>query len=53
MFPQFVDSFGDQFSAVLINLVGSILTALFNGIIGAFINAFIVPFFEGIAGGMA
>lgn len=53
MFPQFVDSPGDQFGAVLINLFGSILSGFFNGVIAAFIDAFIVPFFQNLAGGMA
>ena len=46
MFPPFIDSFGAQVNAVLINSVfGGFLTALF----GAFVNAFITPLFKGIA----
>jgi hypothetical protein len=45
MFPPFIDSFGDQFSAVMINAVGAIMTAIF----GAFVSGFLTPLFKSIA----
>jgi len=50
MFPPFIDSFGAQFNAVMINSFGTIFTGFFGGIIAAFISAFVTPFFKGIAG---
>lgn len=45
MFPPFIDSFGDQFSAVMINSFGAIFSAIF----GAFVNAFLTPLLSSIA----
>lgn len=42
MFPPFIDSFGDQFSAVLVNSIGSIINAVF----GAFVSGFLTPLFK-------
>ncbi|HWL93356.1 MAG TPA: hypothetical protein VNT79_07460 [Phycisphaerae bacterium] len=49
MFPTFVQSFGDQFFAVLINLVGTIGGAIFTSIIGALSSQILTPLFQGIA----
>ncbi len=52
MFPPFVDSFGNQFTAVLINMIGSVLGGFLNAIFGSFVTIFITPFFENIASGV-
>lgn len=50
MFPPFIDSFGDQFSAVIINAIGTIFAGFFGGITNAFINGFLTPLFKSFAG---
>ncbi|MEK6643509.1 MAG: hypothetical protein AABZ08_06335 [Planctomycetota bacterium] len=52
MFPPFVDSFGDQASAVFINAIGTIFGGFFTAIIGAFVNAFLSPLFKSLAAGV-
>ena len=49
MFPPFVQSFGDQFDAVLINLVGTILGGLATSLFNAVSTGFLVPLFKGIS----
>jgi hypothetical protein len=49
MFPPFIDSFGDQFSAVMINAVGTMFSGFIGGIINAFVNGFLTPFFRSLA----
>ncbi len=49
MFPPVVDSFGNQLTAVMINLVGTVLGAVFTTIVGAFTNNIIAPLFKSIA----
>ena len=51
MFPPFVQSFGDQFFAVMINMVGSIFTAMFTTLFSAISTTLIVPFLEGLGQG--
>jgi hypothetical protein len=51
MFPPFVSSFGDQFTAVLINMVGSILIGVFNTLFSAVSTTLIVPFLQSLAPG--
>lgn len=48
MFPPFVQSFGDQFFAVLINMIGSVLAGVFNTLFSAISTTLIVPFLQGI-----
>ncbi len=50
MFPPFVDGFGDQFSAVMINAFGTVFAGFFGGIINAFVNGFLTPLFKSFAG---
>jgi hypothetical protein len=47
--PPFVDSFGDQFGAVMINLIGTILGGLFSSLFSALSSTIFVPLFRGIA----
>jgi len=49
MFPPFVDSFGAQFNAVLINMFGTVTATLVGSILSAFVTSFITPFFKSIA----
>lgn len=49
MFPVFIDSFGEQFDAVLINSFGSVLVAFMNAITVAFVNAVISPLLKSFA----
>ncbi|MCK6456363.1 MAG: hypothetical protein L6Q92_07515 [Phycisphaerae bacterium] len=49
MFPPFIDSFGDQLSAVLINTFGTILAGIFGGVINAFVTGFLTPLFRSVA----
>lgn len=51
MFPPFIDSFGNQFTAVMINMMGTVFGGFFTAVIGAFVNAFLTPLFKGIAAG--
>lgn len=49
MFPPFIDSFGDQFSAVLVNAFGSIAVSFISAIIGSFVTGFVTPLFKSLA----
>lgn len=49
MFPPFIDSFGNQFSAVVINAFGTILAGVFNSLFSAFTTSFITPLWKAIA----
>ncbi len=49
MFPPFVQSFGDQFFAVIINLIGSITGAFFTNIINALGSTVFIPLLQGLA----
>ncbi len=51
MFPPFVNSFGDQFTAVLINLVGTVSAGLFVSIFNAVIGTVVTPLLESFATG--
>lgn len=44
MFPPFVSSFGDQFFAVVINAVGTILSTVLGGVLSASFSAFVTNF---------
>lgn len=48
MFPPFIDSFGNQFTAVMINAVGSIMVSMFGGLITAFTTGILGPWFKSI-----
>lgn len=48
MFPAFVQSFGDQFFAIVLNLIGSVGTALFSSVFSAVSSTVLVPLFEAI-----
>lgn len=52
MFPTFVNSFSDQFSAVLINLVGTIFGSMFTIVFGSFTTNVLGPLFKSIAAAM-
>jgi hypothetical protein len=49
MFPPFIDSFGDQFGAVMINALGTIFSGFISGIINAFVSGFLIPIFQTLA----
>ncbi|MBX3397072.1 MAG: hypothetical protein KF841_17095 [Phycisphaerae bacterium] len=49
MFPPFIDSFGNQLTAVLINVVGTVLGGVLTGVFNAFSTGFLAPFFKSIA----
>lgn len=49
MFPSFITSFQDQFIAVLINLVGTVLGAAFNAVFNSFVTYVLTPLFEQFA----
>lgn len=49
MFPPFVDSFGAQFNAVLINMFGTIFAGLIGSVLSAFVTSFVTPLFKSIA----
>lgn len=48
MFPPFIDSFGNQFTAVMINSVGSIMVAMFSGFMTAFTTGILGPLFKSL-----
>ncbi|HKQ46578.1 MAG TPA: hypothetical protein VJZ71_00745 [Phycisphaerae bacterium] len=48
--PPFVDSFGDQFTAVIINTIGTILSGVFVSLFGSFVTNVISPFLESLFG---
>lgn len=52
MFPPFIDSFGEQFSAVIINAIGTIFSGVAVGLMNAFITGFLTPVFKTIAGAL-
>jgi len=49
MFPSFVSSFGDQLTAVVINLIGTITGSFFNGFVSALVSTFVTPLLNNIA----
>ncbi len=49
MFPPFVNSFGDQFFAVMINLIGTVSASFFSAIVGAFATNILGPFLQSLA----
>ncbi|MBK8267282.1 MAG: hypothetical protein IPK83_02850 [Planctomycetes bacterium] len=49
MFPPFIDSFGNQFTAVIINVVGTVLGGVITGVFNAFSTGFLAPLFKSIA----
>ncbi len=51
MFPPFVSSFGDQFFAVMINMVGAVFTGIFNTLFSAITTTLIVPFLNSLGQG--
>lgn len=48
MYPPFVQSFGDQFFAAMINMIGSVFTGIFNTLFSAISTTLIVPFLQSI-----
>ena len=46
--PPFVDSFGDQFTAVIINTIGTIMSGIFVALFGSIVTNVISPFLEGL-----
>lgn len=49
MFPTFVQSFGDQFFAVIINLIGTISGAVFTSVVSALATNILAPILQGFA----
>ena len=49
MFPPFINSFGDQAFAVIINFMGSALGSLFTILFTAFTNSILNPMLKSIA----
>jgi len=49
MFPAFVNSFGDQTTAVFINLIGTVLGAFFTSFFGVFANTILKPILDSLA----
>jgi len=49
MFPPFVQSFGDQFFAVMINLIGTISGAIFTSVVSAIATNILAPMLQGFA----
>ncbi len=49
MFPSYVTSVQDQFIAVLINLIGTVLGGAFNSFISTFMSNLLGPFLEQFA----
>ena len=52
MFPTFVSSFGDQFFAVMINMVGAVFTGVFNTLFSAISTTLIVPLLKNFGAGV-
>lgn len=49
--PPFVDSFGDQFTAVLINAIGTIAASLFSTIFSIVATNVLTPMLQAIVAG--
>jgi hypothetical protein len=47
--PPFVDSLGDQFTAVLINSIGTIVAGIFTALFGAIVTTIITPVLQSFA----
>ncbi len=52
MFPPFVSSFGDQLFAVMINLVGTVASGLFNSLFTSFVATVVTPWLKNLATGL-
>lgn len=49
MFPPFINSFGDQVTAVLINSIGTILAGVLNAAFSSFVVTFLTPLLKSLA----
>ena len=49
MFPPFINSFGDQVTAVLINSIGTILASVLNTFFGSVVTTVITPLLKNLA----
>ena len=52
MFPPFINSFGDQVTAVLINSIGTILAGVLNAFFSNVITTVVAPLLKGFAAGL-
>jgi hypothetical protein len=52
MFPPFVASFGDQITAIFINLVGTAMGSLFTSLFSSIVTNFVTPIFKSLAAGL-
>ena len=52
MFPPFINSFGDQVTAVLINSIGTILAGVLNAFFSNVITTVVGPLLKSFAAGL-
>lgn len=52
MFPPFINSFGDQVTAVLINSIGTILAGVLNAFYSNVITTIVAPILKSFAAGL-